>query len=444
MRYLMLFVGGICVPIVASGACPDGFKDYRELNDVLIRNANGECSELCGAGITSLNTSTGYKFDLFSSKNTAHAIHIKSGDTVCYADLISGSESGTLNVSLDGATYSANPNSGQICSVTYTLTYSCGDDTTGTAPESQELVQNALFVVPYDAGTCRKPGYDLSGWKIDDNVLALGGTYSYTYETDKTMVAQWAKNVDIYGGAIMCNYCPDEKFNSTAYISGTYDTDFTPPLSPSCTNPQKQEVVSYRVYDAWGNDTGETIIAGTPTKWKWPYNIRLEATWTDPSLEQPGEYMLSYDCGGGAIGTPPESHPVVYNQFFTAPYDAGSCSKPGYYLNNWKIGSTGISKGSIKQYTYTDDKTMVAQWSKNSYGGAYLCDNNTVATGYITATYGSTVTPSTTACAAVDGAVFAGWRILDLWGNDTGDIVAPSSSFVWDYSYNIQLVAMWE
>ena len=95
-------------------------------------------------------------------------------------------------------------------------------------------------------------------------------------------------------------------------------------------------------------------------------------------------------------------------------------------------------------YKYTTDKTMVAQWSPNSYGAAYLCDNGTRTDKYLSGKYGSSYTPSTTVCTAADGATFAGWRIADAYGNDTGDTVASGASFTWNYPYNIRLIAVWE
>ncbi|MDW2958706.1 MAG: hypothetical protein R8M37_02760, partial [Alphaproteobacteria bacterium] len=116
----------------------------------------------------------------------------------------------------------------------------------------------------------------------------------------------------------------------------------------------------------------------------------------------------------------------------------------GYYISGWKIDSNSLKNGGYYNYTYKTDKTMIAQWTANPYGGAYLCNNGTSNSSYITATYGGSVTPSTTVCTAASGATFAGYKILDVWGNDTGDVVASGASFTWTYPYNIRLQAIWE
>ena len=101
MRRVLFLLYIFFIPYVVYATCPDGYVEYRGPASGYVRNVNGECSALCGAGVTSLNTSNGYKFDLFVSKNTTPAINIKIGDTVCYADLVAGASSGTLNIKSD-------------------------------------------------------------------------------------------------------------------------------------------------------------------------------------------------------------------------------------------------------------------------------------------------------------------------------------------------------
>lgn len=444
--YRFLLLGLVIIFVespLAAATCPDGYTAYLGPAANLVRNANGECSELCGAGATSLNTSNGYRFDLFATKNTTPAINIALGGTTCYADLLSGATTGTLNIKSGGTTYHANISTGELCPVTYNLSYDCGTNATGTPPDSIEVAYGDLYTAPYDSGTCYRAGYYISGWKIDSTSLSNGNYYNYTYKTDKTMVAQWAANS--YGAPYFCNYCAGSTATSSSYITGTFGSSFTPTASLSCTNPFNQTLKYYQVLDVWGNDTGETLTAGAATTWKWAGNIQLRAIWSDVALgASPTTYTLSYSCGDGATGTPPASHSVVYNQLYTAPYDSGTCRKDGYYISGWKIDSTSLSNGYYYTYNYSANKTMVAQWSANSYGGAYLCNNGTSNSSYITATYGGSVTPSTTVCTAAGGATFAGYKILDVWGNDTGDVVASGATLTWNYPYNIRLQAIWE
>ncbi|MBR3930311.1 MAG: hypothetical protein IKJ62_01890, partial [Alphaproteobacteria bacterium] len=216
--------------------CPDGTTAYLGPAANLVRNSNGDCVELCGGGVTGLHTSNGYRFDLFASKNTSPAIYIQNGDTVCYADLIAGESDGTLNINYNDTTYHANPNSGQLCPTTYTLSYSCGDGATGTPPESREMGWGDMYTPPYDVGTCRKPGYSVSGWKIDSTSLTKGRYYSYNYTTDKTMVAQWRANA--YGGAYLCSMGP----LSSSSITGTFGSSVSTSTS-ACTGVTEWSIV---------------------------------------------------------------------------------------------------------------------------------------------------------------------------------------------------------
>ena len=124
---------------------------------------------------------------------------------ICYADLLPDRASGTLNVSAGGNLYHASLESTSPCPVYYTLSFDCGEGAIGTPPEPIKIAYGDLYTAPY--GGCIKPGYSLSGWKIDSTSLTKGQYRSYTYTADKTMVAQWSANP--YAGAVtLCSdYC---------------------------------------------------------------------------------------------------------------------------------------------------------------------------------------------------------------------------------------------
>lgn len=166
---------------------------------------------------------------------------------------------------------------------------------------------------------------------------------------------------------------------------------------------------------------------------------------TNPTVSQACvvNHTLSYNCGDGS-GVPPSSHEIVYGDLYTAPYNPGTCRKAGHSLSGWAIDSTSLTVGQYYNYTYDTDKIMVAQWTPNTYVAAYVCNNDTVNSSYLSGTYGSSVTPATDVCTPEDGATFSGWRILDLWGNKTGETVSSGGSFTWTYPYNIRLQAIWK
>ena len=192
------------------------------------------------------------------------------------------------------------------------------------------------------------------------------------------------------------------------------------------------------MHDALGNDTGETLAAGESTTWTWADNIQLRPQFTD----EINYYTLSFDCGEGAIGTPPESIEFLYGEEFSVPYSLGGCIKPGYYLSGLKVGTSDLTRGLSYRLTQ-DNQTIVAQWTANSYIAHYICNNGSATSSYLSGKYGNAYTPSTTVCSAPSGTTFGGYAVYDALGNDTGDVIASGESFVWNYPYNIQLHAIW-
>ena len=94
------------VPTVA-GVCPAGYVAH-DVSDVCSVGATGACwlvRVLCGAGITTLNTSGGLSFPLYSDKSTSPSIHIKYNDSTCYADLEVGVATGAFHVKYNDIVY---------------------------------------------------------------------------------------------------------------------------------------------------------------------------------------------------------------------------------------------------------------------------------------------------------------------------------------------------
>ncbi len=71
----------------------------------LAYNSLGGCSQLCLAGITTLNTSTGIIAPLFATANTSPALHIKNDKGTCHADLIPGTGQNAIHIRYDGQVY---------------------------------------------------------------------------------------------------------------------------------------------------------------------------------------------------------------------------------------------------------------------------------------------------------------------------------------------------
>lgn len=432
-------------PAIAHAVCPDGYTTYLgTVQDGVARNSSGVCAPLCEYGASRLATNGGHFFNLFSNKTTIPSINVDLNGGICYADLVAGGATGTLNVAFGDEIYHAN--TGALpCPKTYILSYDCGDGAIGTPPKSREIAWGELYSCPDDSAGCVKPGYHFAGWKIDNNALVSGSAYSYKYGTEKTMVAQWAPN--IYQIAYLCNYCTSTNTSVATTALYEYQEQFNVQAELPCSNSFNMNLDSYVVLDVYGNETGDILLPGEVAMGKWHDNIALRAMWSGGDVvgtvpDVPAEYTLSYDCGEGATGTPPKSHSVRYGLRFELPYNAGTCVRPGYVVAGWLIDGGRRYQGANK-YSYAADKTAVVRWSANTYRANYICNNGIGTSDNFNATYGGSYTPSNTVCAAPDGATFVGYAVHDAFGRDTGDVIANGASFVWNYPYNIQLHAIW-
>ncbi|MDO5012735.1 MAG: InlB B-repeat-containing protein [Pseudomonadota bacterium] len=452
---LTVFITGTCVAGVAhaAGVCPDNYTEYAGPEiDGMRANANGECSPLCAAGVTQINMSGGASAWLFENKTTSPSLNVMFPDgAVCYIDLGTGGGQG-LNVS-DGKntyhTYMTPP-----CARTLTLSYSCGDADGGDAPESRAILYGALFVPGYDIGTCYKTGHMFAGWTLDGADVGTENWRTYTYDSDKTLVAKWITSDYAVGYA--CSECADVPTEPKLKHVGQYGQTFqvvNPGDSDGPICPFTSKFTGYKIMYTDGTDTGDTVAPSGTFTYKYDDNIRLVAQWENE--EWPDRtYTLVYSCGDGA-GTPPESIQISYGELFTPPVDMGGCTRAGYLFTGWAMShvdeSVGVSEDielasyQLNLYTWTSDKTLVAQWTPADYTAAYVCDNGTVSKKYVSKlVYGASVTPDVSVCVAPDGKKFAGYQILYSDGTDAGATVAPGASFIFNYDDNLRFVALWE
>ena len=97
----------------------------------------------------------------------------------------------------------------------YTITYSCGDGT-GTPPVTETALGGLSFTPA--ANTCSKSGYGFIGWGISgtNDVSEPGNTFTYNYDEDKTLTAQyWQYKFDVTTISL------PSSMNLSFYISAT-------------------------------------------------------------------------------------------------------------------------------------------------------------------------------------------------------------------------------
>ena len=418
---------------VAGASCPDGYVQYDgPNNDGFALNSQGVCAALCPTG-RKLMTSTGLSYNLFAEKSVTPSLNALENDVICYADTVVGAGAG-INFSHNGTVYSLRVST--PCPIKYEVSYTCGNGATGTPPQAKTIEYGSMLGIGYDYGTCNKTGYYASGWIMDGATKSAGEYVPFKFATNKTLGVRWSPSA--YSVVYVCN--TDEI--AETYQKITYGYRFSPNTTP-CLPPFGKILIGYNIQNYDGTDTGVTIKPGESFVWNYDTNMLLSAIWQEAE-NIITEYELSYSCGGGATGTPPESRTVMYGNLYTPGADIGSCAREGYVFNGWNIGSYSREVYEYYPYTYAKNEELIAQWTIPQYAAVYICNNDTISSEYLSGYYYNTYTPKTNICSAPKGKSFAGYAIQDAYGQDTGDIVLPGKSFKWTYDGNIRLSALWQ
>lgn len=121
----------------------------------------------------------------------------------CAAAIMNPSDSGVTNTSAVALMYEHASNDLKCVNTPYTITYSCGTDTTtGSVTPSAQVVEY-LTTYTTAAGSCKRNGYTFSNWKVSDSnttvaastkVTGTGTSGGYPYASNKTYSANWGAN----------------------------------------------------------------------------------------------------------------------------------------------------------------------------------------------------------------------------------------------------------
>lgn len=148
-------------------------------------------------------------------------------------------------------------------------------------------------------------------------------------------------------------------------------------------------------------------------------NASAYAHWTA------NKYTVTYDCNGGTQNI--STSTATYNEDFQIP--ANVCTRNGYTLSRWtaSYGSDWVSSGVTTpwKWTYTQDITLTAQWTPNTFtvtwknwNGTVLETDAAVAVGTTPTYNGSTPTKASTSNQSF---TFTGWTpaVTSVTGNAT-------------------------
>ncbi len=246
-----------------GGATVDGAQWPNGVTD---SGGTEDATVICVEGVTcnfgdpaNLLEQTGYTFQ-----------HNWAGNEMCTFPI------GTSVENANGASYYA-------CKdyINYTLTYSCGTGTTGTAPNQQTGIHYGETVSVSGAGDCAKTGHTFAGWAVSDTSDVITATtwphnITWGYDSNKTFTAQWTANTYdisyVYNGGTAASLLPDG-YTLLEYI----ESDGNQVIDTGVMGINKRVVLdamytgtnvsSYKIPVSYGGDYGATYAAVYANKW---------------------------------------------------------------------------------------------------------------------------------------------------------------------------------
>ena len=194
-------------------------------------------------------------------------------------------------------------------------------------------------------------------------------------------------------------------FTSVGGVENTYDT------SRGITIPNG-------FYLSTTCSSGSFSSDGSWTSYSMPYKVKQPGKNTNMQYDyRPNTYTITYTMNGGTNSSSnPSSYNVLYGVTFANP------SRTGYTLKNWTIDGTavtGINPGANATWSSIDDmyckcssrtvgnKTVVANWTANTYTVNFNANGGSTPTASKTVTYDSTY--GTLPTPTRDGYTFNGW-----------------------------------
>ncbi len=220
----------------------------------------------------------------------------------------------------------------------YTLTFNAGVGGT-VIPTSKTVTYDQVIGELPEPTRTSDDGFTFVEWLIGETSIAESTIWEYV--EDQTAGGLWTNKqtytVTFEGNGNTGGSMSEQKF-AEGDIKNLIPNGFTR--------------TGY-TFTVWLDDSGNFYSDGAAISP--PQNLILTAQWA------PKMYTLTFDAGvGGAVD--PISIPVTYDQVIG---ELPIPMRTGYSFNGWTVNSSIIM--STDTWTYTEDKTFVAQWEANTY-----------------------------------------------------------------------------
>ena len=376
-----------------------------------------------------IDTSSGYL------KHTATSRYVgiyNSQDWRCY-DNTTGNIKGQTLAFYKKTTTAGYQNYTTECSTPTEFTVSFNANGHGTAPTQQTVTSGGYAQEPNDDPS--ETGYNFQGWYNNSSCTGEPFDFENTPITDDiTLYAKWTAiqtiiTLNANGGS-----------GNTTSVAATYDSSTLNPSS--ITNPTKTGHTFGGWYSGEGG-TGSLVInssgklqanvsgfTGTNGVWKATTNKTLYAKWT------PAVYTINYkDQGDVAFsGTHEGGYPTTHT--YNTATTLKLASKNHYTFGGWYKESdcSGTPVTTLGATEYTDEITLYAKWTANTYTITFNAGNGECVTGSATTTnVGGVILP--TATHICPDWTFAGWWTEEVSSTNTspgtlfnaGDTYKPAS-----------------
>ena len=285
----------------------------------------------------------------------------------------------------------------------YTVTF---DSNGGSTVESIEVENGKKITKPIDP---TKEGYTFLGWFLGDEEWSFVG---YVVTENMTLVAKWEEVIE----PVVKTYTVT--FNSNGGTSVTSITVEENNVINQPTNPTR----SGYTFGGWYKEStfeNAWIFANEVVT----SNITLYAKWN--KIEDPqGDHIVTFNTDGGSNV---ESQQVPHGYKVTKPADP---TKEGHTFLGWYVGEDAWN---FLGYPVTEDMTLTAKWSINSYKVTYVVEGKVEKTSYYY--YDSVISTYETSIIRY-GYEFIGWSLNDESNNILIDYKMPNQDIVlyaqWD------------
>lgn len=369
----------------------------------------GSCLAVCGANQARNSYGTCYCTNGGTLKN---GVCVESSSSGGNSGGSSGDDSGGSSSGDDSGGSSSGGNSGgNSGGSTYTIQYKCSDN--GSVVETQTVTYGQQFTTrPSSICDSQKPagkvfqGWGIGGSSSSDSWAANAQYQSYSYTSNKTLVAKWRDDCTI---TFSCG--------NGGTLNGSSTVN-----SCSINLPQGSEKCSSGPGDftGWscndGNNNVSNLAAGDT--YSVSGNATCTAQWTGGTQEV--THMVIYDCGdGGSYNN---------NQItLRSCQEGGAAVSPSGTIQCTKEGSVFTGWNPSNSQQCNDDITFTAQWTATTYTVSYECgDHGTRDNSYAnqTKTHGNSIylysySDQGFVCTPDEHYVFASWLCTPDGGTAT-------------------------